>query len=182
MDIRKIMKERHELLTRMESSFQQQFIAAKIREPENENAPEILSVIFEELGIDGDEAFGEFFFYNLPTEESDIQHFVAMITIADALDSEHLPELFEAMSYVNRDLPCGSYSVDMDRKFLTFRMAVPLSINMSGDELYDEMDIVAGNAMALVDAHMDILLGVLSGEKDIEYVKQMLNRNIEEVE
>ncbi|WP_029322113.1 hypothetical protein [Butyrivibrio sp. AE3004] len=176
MDIEKIMNERHELLLRMRDELQSQFIAAEIREPEQENMPAILSVLFDELGFDDDEAFGEFFFYNIPSEDADIQHFAAVITIADDIPSDHLPELFEAMSYINRELPCGSYSIDSDKKFLTFRLTVPLSLNMTGDELYEEMDIVIGNAMALVDTHMDILLKILSGEKDIDYVKESLNK------
>ena len=58
MNKKKIMKERHELLTRIQGEMQENYTAALIREPENENDPPILSIVFDGLGMEHDDAFG----------------------------------------------------------------------------------------------------------------------------
>ena len=91
------------------------------------------------------------------------------------VESEHFPELFEAMSYINAAIPCGAYRLDMDKKFLSFHLAVPLSIDMDKEALYEEMNIVMSNAISICDVHMDLILKVMDGTETIEFVKDALN-------
>ncbi|MBO6241250.1 MAG: hypothetical protein J6O61_10555 [Butyrivibrio sp.] len=174
MNKKKIMKERHELLTRIQGEMQENYTAALIREPENENDPPILSIVFDGLGMEHDDAFGEFYFLPLPDGEARAQHFSAVITIADDIKEDHLSELFEAMSYINFALPCGAYSIDSQKRFMAFRMTAPLPIDIDPEELYKEVNIVIGNAVAITDVHMDILLKVMAGEMTVEDVKKAL--------
>ena len=103
MDLGKIKEERHELLTRMRDSFQEELIACEIREPENENEPEILTVVLDGIGETGDMegGIGEFFFAPPSSENDTVQHFCAVLSLLDDPDREYLPQLFEAMSYIN---------------------------------------------------------------------------------
>ncbi len=179
MDKKKILDTRRELLERASDELNEAYIAADIREPQTEGDAGILSVIFDEIGMRGEEAFGEFLFLPIADGiEPNVQHFVAVITIADDLETEHLPELFEAMSYINAQLVCGSYSIDMDKKFLSFKMTVPLPINMPEEELYEEINIVISNAMTLVDLHIDLLTDLIDGDTDLDYIKEVLKTNI----
>ena len=171
MDKTKLMRERRELLDRIE----QEFAIAQMREPEGEDEPPILSVIFDGLGMEHEEAYGEFYFLNIPDEDTKVQHFAAAITIADEIEEERLGELFRAMSYVNFAVPCGAYSIDGDHRFLSYRLTVPLPIEMEGEDLYNEVNIVMANAVAVTDMHMDLLLKVLSGEEDANSIKEALN-------
>ena len=133
-------------------------------------------MVFDEIGLDEEGAAGEFYFLPLPEtdDEVEVQHFAAAITVLDDIDEKYLPALFEAMSYINFALPCGAYSIDKDKSFCAFRMTVPLKIDMPGDELYDEMNIVMGNAVTIVDVHMDILRKVGAGEMTAAEVKELL--------
>lgn len=167
--------ERHELLERMEDDLQKDLIAAKLSTSEEENAPEILSVMYDALGLEEEPVFGEFYFLDIPSEDAEVQHFCATLTLADDVESEHFPELFEAMSYINAAIPCGAYRLDMDKKFLSFHLAVPLSIDMDKEALYEEMNIVMSNAISICDVHMDLILKVMDGTETIEFVKDALN-------
>lgn len=169
-----ILKERRSILDRIMTDMQEDLTPALMREPEGENDPPILSVVFEGIGMEHEEAFGEFYFLPLPDEKPLVQYFAAIITIADELEDEHLSELFEAMSYINFTIPCGSYSIDSEKRFLAYRLTVPLPMDMDSEALYNELNVVIGNAVAVADIHADILLKVLSGEMSVEEVKKLL--------
>ncbi len=161
MDIEKTMRERHELLEALRDSLQEELVACEIRNPENENEPEILNVIFDELGQDSEEgALGEFFFLPPDSEEDTVQHFSAVLTITDNITKAKLPELYEAMSHINFRIPCGSFCIDEDAEFLLYRLTTPLPADMQKDALYDQMNITMTNALVAADMYMDILLKI----------------------
>ena len=159
------MKERHDLLVRMRDSLQEELIACDVGIPEQENAPEILNVILDVLnGGDRDEgAIGEFFFEPIQSEADEIQRFTAAITIMDQLPEEHLGEMYEAMSYINCQLPCGCYFIDRNKTFLAYRLTVPMPMELSGDALYDEMNACISNAVTAADLYMDLLIRLAEG-------------------
>ena len=173
-DIKKRNEERRAILDRIVGDLQENLIAAMIREPESDEETPIISVIFDGLGMEHDEVFGEFYFLPFPDEDVDFQHFSAVITIADEIKEEHLSELFEAMSYINFVLPGGSFCIDSEKQFLAFRLNVPLPADMDNEELYHEINIVMGNAVALTDIYMDQLLKIMDGEKSVEELKKEL--------
>ncbi len=175
MNISNLLEERRRILERIQGEFQEALEPAMIREPESDSEPVILSILFDDLGTPDGEALGEFYFLHPASDEDEIQHLCGTITIAEKVESDHFPELFEAMSYINAAIPCGAWRLDMDRKFLSFHLAAPVSINMTGEELYEEMNIVMTNAYAVAGAHADLLIKILDGEKDIEFVKEALN-------
>ncbi len=172
MDIEKIMEERHEILARMRDSFQEELIACEIREPENEKEPEILAVVLDGIGEIGDMegGIGEFFFAPLSSENDTVKHFCTVITIADDLDKRYLPDLFEAMSYINFRMPCGSYSVDKDASFICYRLVTPIPMGLSGEELFEQVNVVMANAFTAADLYADMLIELSSGEKTLKDV------------
>ena len=165
MDTEKMMKERHELLTRLGDSLLEEMIACEIAEPQSEEEPEILTVLLDTFG-DGERegAAGEFFFMPFSSEEDRVQYFCAVLTLMDDISEENLPALFEAMSGINFALPCGSYSVDRDHRFLTYKLTVPLPAELNSDALYDEMNICVSNAVNSADAYADTLIKISCGE------------------
>ncbi len=181
MNKKQIIAKRLELLERASDELNQAYIAADIREPEREGDSGILSVVFDEIGMNGEEAFGEFFFLPLTGEgdiEQKVQHFIAVITIADDLETEHLPELYEAMSYINAQLIAGSYSIDLEKRFLAYKMTVPLPMNMPEEELYKEINIIISNSMTFVDLHIDLLTDLIDGDTDLDHIKEVLKTNL----
>lgn len=166
MDIEKTMRERHELLERLRDSLQEELIICEILEAENENEPEVLRVLFDELGQDNEEGvLGEFFFFPPGSDEDEVQHFSAVIAVADEIDKSKLPQLFEAMSYINFRIPCGSFCVDEEGEVLVYRLTTPFSAQMKGDDIYGQMNICMTNALICTDMYMDILLQILEGSE-----------------
>ncbi len=165
MDIEKVLAERHELLERLRDSLQEELLVAELEEAENENSPEVLRVVFDEIGQDNEEgALGEFFFMPPLSEEDTVQLFSAVITIGDSVDKERLPELFKIMSFINFRIPCGGFCIDEEGEFMLYRLTVPLPAGLGKDQLYDEMNIVLTNALVSADMYMDLLLKVNEGE------------------
>ena len=84
--------ERHELLERMEDDLQKDLIAAKLSTSEEENAPEILSVMYDALGLEEEPVFGEFYFLDIPSEDAEVQHFCAtlMLKVSTSRSSSRL--------------------------------------------------------------------------------------------
>ena len=173
MDKEKINAERHTLLQRLEDELQDNLMAAQLREKENPDdpdEPEVLGILLDELGSGAEEALGEICFRPLASEDDEIQYFTMLITFSDDLQSQYLPAVVEAASYINFHIPCGSFQVDMTHTFLCYRLAAPLPISLAGDALYEEMNLLTGNAVAIADQFFDILLDVSRGEASIDDV------------
>ena len=167
MDIGTIIQERHELLERLRDSLQEELVISEIREAENEGEPEVLRVVFDQLGQDNEEGvLGEFFFLPPGSGEDQVQHFSAVLTIADDIDRDRLSGLYEAMSQINYKIPCGSFCIDPEGEFLIYRLTTPLSARMNKDELFDQMNICMTNALISADMYIDILLKQLYDEED----------------
>ncbi len=172
MDLETIMKERHELLSKIRDSFQEDFIACDIREPENENEPEILTVVLDGIGETEEKegGIGEFFFIPPASENDTVMHFCAVITLLDDLGREHLPDLFEAMSYINFRLPLGCYSVDKEASLLCYRLVTPIPMGVMGEALLQQMNVSMSNALTSADLYADVLVKIAGGEKTLEGV------------
>ena len=176
MNIEEKMQERRELLERMKESLQEDLIACEVAESEEDGMPPVLNVILDALAKDDAEegAFGEFYFDPIATEEDEIQHFSGVITLMDDLPKEHLPELFEAIAYINFILPCGRYCIDKGQSFLAYRLTVPLSMELSGDALFEEMNICMANAVATADIYQEALIRLAAGEVTLDAVKDLI--------
>ncbi|MBO6138037.1 MAG: hypothetical protein J6O71_05430 [Lachnospiraceae bacterium] len=161
MDIEKINSDRHALLERLKDALLEELVACELREPENEGEPEVLRVVLDELGQDSEDgALGELFFLPPGSEEDEVQHFSAVLTITDDIDRSRLPELYEAMSHINYEIPCGSFCIDKEGENLVYRLTTPLPMAIEGDELFDQMNVCLANALISADMYMDILLKI----------------------
>ena len=172
MNINEINDKRHELLQRLCEELNTAEIAAVIRQ--EEKAPEMVSAILDELG-DGDaDILGDFFFRPLETEDDEVQYFSTVITISDEIPDDKLAALYESIAYVNFALPAGCFSIDKDHRFLCFVLSVPLPMELEEEALFAEMDLSAGNALAIADSYVGILSDVLSGTETADGVAAFL--------
>ena len=176
MEMERLKEERHELLTRMRDSLQEELVPCEIREPENENEPEILTVVLDGIGEAGDMegGIGEFFFAPPSGGNDTVTHFCAVLTLLDELDKEYLPGLFEVMSYINFKLPCGCYCTDREGTLLCYRMTAPLPVSLSGEELFEQMNAVMSNALIAADLYADMLIKLAGGERTPESIKDSI--------
>lgn len=174
MDLNSLNKTRHDLLAEIENELQENLIAARLIEPGQEGDPDILTVIFDELGSGEEEAFGEFCFLPTVSEEADIQYFSSIITLSDDVSPEYLTVLYEAMSYINFKLPCGSFQIDDSHTFLTYKLTAPLPIELSGEALKVQVDMLMGNTVAVTSGYFDLILSLSRGEASIDNVLEIL--------
>lgn len=169
------VEERHEILERIKDEMTEEFFAAHLSAPDDENDVEVLRVLFEDMGFDNEDgAIGEFLFAPFKSEEDEVQYFISAVTVADDLNPKQLPLLYKAMSILNFYMPCGSFSIDSTEKILAFKLATPLPIELAGDGLYDQVNICMGNAVAVTDQFCDLLLRIDAGELDIDGMKEEL--------
>ncbi len=166
---------RHELLQRLTDELNTEFIPAVIREPQTENEPEILAVLYDALGQSGDEVMGEFFFPPLMGEDDQVQYFNAVLTLTEELPEERLGELYEILSYLNFLLPCGAFCVNRGHDFLVYKLSVPLDVELSEDELYTAMNVAVSSASFYTDRYVDILLRFVEGEAELEEVLMLID-------
>ena len=173
MNKAELMEMRHELLERMTEEFNEALIAAILKEGD-ENMPESINAILDEVGDPDDEAYGEFFFKPLLSDEDEVQYFCAVITLWDELPEDRLPALYESLAYINFTVPSGCFSIDKDHKYLCYALGMPVSIDMEKEELFRQMDIVCGNAVAIVDDFMGIIGDVIRGDEGPDGIIQLL--------
>ena len=175
LDIEKIKKERHEILERISEDLKEALVASVIRVPEEiENAPEILTVHFDEIGVSHDDVFGEFFFHNISSDENVTGIFNGLITLDDGLQKEQLPKLYEALTVLNYYMRNGAFGISADGRQLAYRVCLPYPLSMEKEALFDLVNTAIGNAYVNLDEWVDIVLRISEGECDIESITSAL--------
>ncbi len=175
--IKEIEKMRHSVLEKVEQELNDALIAAEIRSPENledNMGIEILTVLFDELGVGPDEAVGEFFFYPLGSEDDVTGILGCVFTIADEINQAVLPQLYEAISILNFHILTGSFAIDKDKNLLVYRQCVPYPLSMTEEMLYEFVNTVTGNATLILDRWMDMVLRIAEGEAGLEDILDVL--------
>ncbi len=172
MVITEIENRRHELLEALSQELNDAQIAAVVRK--DEGAPEMVSAILDELGDEDMVVMGDFFFRQPETEDDGAQSFLSVLTIADDIPPERLPALYEAMSYVNFNVPAGCFAIDKDHRFLCYVLSTLMPADLEQEALFREMDLAVGNAMAISDTYIGILADVLSGTIEADGVVEFL--------
>ena len=153
---------RARLLERLRDEFRDDHIAAEYT-PEEENKVQggILAAMFDSMGESLNDVFGELFFMPDPDETAEVQTFVCAILISDDLDNADMPALYKACAKLTHTAPAGVFYVDEEGGRLIYKLGVPLKAELPDTELYDEMNIVVGNAMGIVDRSVDELLTIV---------------------
>ena len=159
-----IMNQRHKVLEKIQNEMQESLIAAQIITTDEEDSPEVLNVVLDGIGFGGEEAIGEFCFLPLISDETEVQYFSSVISIADELDEDSLQILYEAMSYINFRMMGGSFCIDQNHSFLVYKLTVPVSVLLTDEALYEQVNMYMGTATAMADQYMDLLLRMLDKE------------------
>ena len=174
MNYRDIELMRKDLLERFCEDYKDAYIAAAVVEPDSEDGFTTVRVLYDELGDGDDEAFAEYYFTPLTSEDDTVQYFTGLFTLSDDLPTDDLSKLYEAMSYINFYIPAGAFSIDAGHRVLTYRLCSPMSIEASREEIYRQMNIIGGNSAAIADAYMGVLLDVANDEMTVDEVRNLL--------
>ena len=110
----------------------------------------------------------------LQTADDEAWLFMSVITLSNEVPAERLPALYEAMSYVNFNLPAGRFSIDKDHRFFCYVLSSLIPGDMENADIFREMDMSVGNAFAISDQYIGILSDVLNGKTDVEGIVDFL--------
>lgn len=176
-DVKKIAKERREILEKISEELASTQIPAEILKTEAyENGPEILTVDLYELGVEHDETLGEFYFMPLATGDDKTGFFNGIITLTEELEQEHLDKLYEAISILNFHMLSGSFGVSQDKRFLSYKLTIPYPLDMEKEELYSLVNCAMGNAVTVCDQWVDIVLRISEGKGDVQDVMDIFGK------
>ena len=176
MNITETEAMRQELLERMVKDFNEIYIAAAIAEDQPPGTPVIVRVILDEIGDPDDDAFGEYYFTPI-SEDDNVQYFNAIITITEDIPEDRLPSLYEVMSYINFTIPAGCFAIDKDHNFLSYRLTLPMPLSTGREQIYEFMNIAAGNSAAVTDAYMGVFTDIIKGRMSPGEVIYLLGGN-----
>ncbi len=165
---------RRELLERFVQDFKDELFAATILEPDEDMPIPIVRVIYDEMGDVDDEAVAEFYFTPTTSDDDTVSFFTGIITLQEGIPEEALGRLYEAMSYINFQIPCGAFAIDRGHHVLAYRLCTPMSMDMGREEIYEQMNVCAGNSAAIADAYMGVLRDVTEEKMSIDEVKDLL--------
>ncbi len=159
---------RHSILTRMEENYKKEMVPAILSDMD-ENGVEILTVDLFNFAEDGFDADGEFFF--LPSgEEDEVQFFVNLITIAEELPEENLPELCVAVSSINTYILTGAFAIDVASKSLVYKHTYEMLITDDEEKTMDNAELSMGTALEMVNSYAYMLAEVNAGKRSAESV------------
>lgn len=174
MDIEKIKKQREKLLQKANEELKDELIPSVIKDKEESGIEDgILAILFDELGSNSDEAFGEFFFSPVITDEDEVQYFNCVIVLTQDIDKDKLPLLYEAFAYINFYIPYGAFAIDADHESIVYRYTQALPIRMKDEDLYAQIQIAMGNAISMADSNINLVLSLEDGTMDLEDVRDV---------
>ena len=152
------------LLERLTDDLKSDLIAAEYTsEEESGLAGGLVSAMFDSLGMSSGSVFGEMFFMPDPDEDAEVAYFICAMLISDDLENADMETLNKAVSRLNHTSPAGVFYVDYDGGRLLYKLGVPLPAEIKEEDLYEEMNIVVGNALSILDPSLDELMGIIEG-------------------
>ncbi len=171
MNRKSLEEQRHNILARMGENFRKELVPA-ILSDKDENGVEILSVDLFSFAEDGFDADGEFFF--LPSsDEDEIQFFVNLITIAEELPEDNLPELCVAVSAINTYILTGAFAIDVSSKSLVYKHSYEMMMTEDEEAVLDAAELSMGTALEMVSSYAYMLAEVNDGKRSAESVIRM---------
>lgn len=174
MDRSKLKLQREKLLKKANEELTGEMIPSMFKDKEESGIEDgELAILFDEMGLHEDEAFGEFFFSPIVTDEDEVQYFNCLIVLTEEIDKEKLPVLYEALAYINFYIPYGSFGIDADNESIVYRYTQALPIKMKDDDLYEQIQIAMGNAITMADSNINTILSLEDGTMDLEDVRDI---------
>lgn len=156
------------VLERMNQIFAQEKAPAVLRKKGEDGTPvDILTTLHTDFGMKNDEIMGEFYFMDMPGVTQS-QYFVCTLTLTENLEQGYLEELSYVISMVNCYLPYGAFSFDLSNSMLVYKLTNILPVDMTEDQLFDQVNICMGHAIEMTQKYIDTILDLSEGALSIE--------------
>ena len=109
---------------------------------------DILSVMHENIrGIEAT-ARGRYYFPEYEAAAYNVQYFTCAIELSGPLDKKAAKDVNKLCAELNPRLICGSFAV-YPEVGLVYNMTIPLIENLTEGQLFDQVNVAVGNAMAV---------------------------------
>ena len=135
-----------------------------LREPEGNLPMPVLTTIHSNIGYQGNEVMGEFYFLPLFAEKQDFHYFTVVMTLDEQVSSEKQEEMAKAANMLNYYLPMGAFVAEKDGGVLAYKHAGLLPVSLDTKMLSFMADGMIGTAMSMVNEYVDPLMQLLNGQ------------------
>ena len=135
-----------------------------LREPEGRLPMPILTTLHTNLGYQGNEVMGEFYFLPLFAEKQDFHYFTVVMTLDEQVPMEKQEEMVKAANMLNYYLPMGAFVVEKDGGILAYKHAGLLPVSLDIEKLSFMADGMIGTAMSMVNEYVDPFMQLLNGQ------------------
>ena len=146
---------RRNVLEMMASGFDAQGTGAVVINKGVDGAEcDILSVIHDDIEGLNDSVRGRYYFPEFEIAADNVQYFTCAIELSDELTKKDSNAYAKICNEINPTLVCGSFVI-YPEVGLVYNLTVPLIERLTEDELFEQVNITIGNALAMVGAFVD---------------------------
>ncbi len=116
---------------------------------------DILSVVHEGIKTKSGEAVrGRYYFPEYDFAADNVQYLTCAIELSGPLSAKEAEKANAICGQVNPELPCGAYMVYKDLG-LVYNLSVPISESLDEGDLFEQVNITIGNAIAMAGAYAE---------------------------
>ena len=115
---------------------------------------DILSVMHENIAAKDGAARGRYYFPEYDFAADNVQYLTCAIELSGPLSAKEAEKANAICGQVNPELPCGAYMVYKDLG-LVYNLSVPISERLDEGELFEQVNITIGNAIAMAGAYAE---------------------------
>lgn len=155
-----------EILARLETIFNEEYIAAVLRttDDEPELPMDILTVVLEELSSKGNEWLCEICFLPLKNAAEGIAYINVSITIKEDMEEFVANQMAWLISRFNHYAPYGAFTIDETGKIFTYKLCCPVDDSGDDEKLFDAANLVVSHALDFAETAGNIMETVIEGE------------------
>ena len=159
-----VLQIRARLLEQLKDDLTEDYTAAEYISEEESGIPAgEVTVMFDTLGINSNDIFGEIFFLPDADDDAAVSYFECVLLISDTLDNADMPALSAECVKQNNASPAGYFYVDEENGRLLYKLGVPVSSDSEEAAVYKEMNMAVGCALSIVDRSVDELIVLAEG-------------------
>lgn len=155
-------------------------IPARVLEAEDGVPGPVLTVIYDEMGPDGDEVMGDYSVIVGENEEDTVAYIESFLTFTEELSNEHLPELYEAISKLNFFLPFGGFTINEAENVLGYKFGMPISMDLTDEGLYGAISLCMTGGFIQANNYVFPLMQISEGKMTLDEVLELVRGAKEE--
>ena len=165
---------RYNVLNRLKEMFESVETAAVLRETEGDFQMPMLLTLHDNIGYQGNEVMGEFYFLPLGDKKQKFHYFCTVMTLEENVPPERYDELAMAATMLNFYLPAGAFVLEKGGGVLAYKYTSLLPWDGSEDELLSLADGGIGAALNLTNNYGDAFINLMNRKITLEEFEREL--------